>query len=317
MYSDVSKYPLVSIAALCYNHERFLTETLDSIKNQTYPNIEVIVMDDCSQDNSVEIIYKWLQQNSCKWRFISHAENQGLCKSANEALSLTNGEYFQIIACDDILYQDKIERQINLFNKFPEEVSVLCADVEFIDAEGRTVGDHEYRFNEDNISYHDLLKECVIMAPSVLIKKGVFDIVGNYDERLYFEDWDLWLRISKEFKIKKENRVNVKYRQLDSSMYGQRRNKWSLETSYLIMEKQLPATKEHRRIINQHFIKHIEHLYVNKKRLYWLKKIMSNKFSIGPIIHFVSASIGLNYRHGKSLVKFGGSIKKRAPGRAE
>ncbi len=306
------KSPLVSIATLCYNQEGFLIETLDSIKTQTYSNIEVILLDDYSNDNSVEIIEKWLEENNCSWRFIKHTENQGLCKTANEALSLAGGEYFQIIACDDVLYPDKIERQVNLFSKLHENVSVVCGDLELIDEEGKTTGYDHNTFKDDDVSYTDLLTECIVRAPSVLIKKQIFDVVGNYDERLFFEDWDLWLRIVKKAKIKKDNYVNVKYRMHSSSMWGQKKNKWSLETTFLILEKQLPAQRNHKKIINKHFINHIEHLYVNKRRVFWFYKIMSNRVSIIPVIHLLSSSLGFNYNKGKAVVRFGKNLTRKS-----
>ena len=73
--------PLVSIVALCYNHESYLKETLDSILNQTYKNIQLIIIDDCSKDNSISLIKNWIHKNKVECVFIAHKENRGVCKS--------------------------------------------------------------------------------------------------------------------------------------------------------------------------------------------------------------------------------------------
>lgn len=302
-------FPLVSIAAVCYNHQKFLAETLNSIRDQTYPNLEVIILDDCSTDNSVEKIRQWLKANDLNWRFVAHTENRGLCKTLNKALSLLNGEFYQMISCDDVLYPDKIDKQVKLFNSLPKKVSVVCGDIELIDTEGNTLDFDHTKFNEDKVMYNDLLKECVIRAPSVLIRKSIFDIVGNYDENLYFEDWDLWLRISKVSEIIKDNRVNVKYRRMNGSMYYQKRNPHYLQTIFMIMDKQLPASKEYRKIVHGYFIRNIESLYVNPCRLYWLKKILKNYFSIVPIIHYTAACLGIKYTPVKNAIRSGKKIK--------
>ena len=86
-------FPLVSIVAICYNHEKFVKETLDSILHQTYSNIQLIIIDDCSQDNSVSEIKNWIKMNSVDCVFIERTENSGLCKNLNEGIVVSKGKY--------------------------------------------------------------------------------------------------------------------------------------------------------------------------------------------------------------------------------
>ena len=144
---DPKGLPLVSIVALCYNQERFLEETLDSIKAQTYPNIQLIIMDDCSQDGSVAKIEEWIKKNKVDCKFIAHEKNQGLCRTLNEALEYCDGIYYQAFACDDIMFPDKIERQVREFEKSEEDVMVIFSDGVLIDEYGNFKPDVEFNYN--------------------------------------------------------------------------------------------------------------------------------------------------------------------------
>ncbi|MBV6645362.1 MAG: glycosyltransferase family 2 protein, partial [Cyclobacteriaceae bacterium] len=95
----MSNQPLVSIICLCYNHEKYVRQAVESALNQTYPLIEVIIIDDHSTDNSLQMIEK-LQQSYPQLRVLSNEENMGNCKSFNKALKLAKGEFIIDLAAD-------------------------------------------------------------------------------------------------------------------------------------------------------------------------------------------------------------------------
>jgi len=99
---------------LSYNHSRFILETLESVRAQTYKNTELIILDDCSSDDSVSIIERWLQENAIACTFIRHQKNQGICKSLNETLAVATGKYISMVASDDLWLPDKIARQVEI-----------------------------------------------------------------------------------------------------------------------------------------------------------------------------------------------------------
>src|ERR1035437_9840246 len=99
--------PLVSMIVLSYNQCRYVLETLESVKAQTYNATQLIIVDDCSSDDSVATIEHWLQENRIHCAFIRHKENQGICKSLNDALAVANGKYISMIAADDVWLPDK------------------------------------------------------------------------------------------------------------------------------------------------------------------------------------------------------------------
>ena len=128
--------PLVSIVAICFNHSSFLLATLNSILNQTYKNIELIIIDDCSTDDSVSIIEQWIALNDVKCRFIAQAVNKGLCTNLNVGLSFCKGEYYQSIACDDLMKPEKIEKQVAFLEQSSQNVQMVCSNFETIDSDG-------------------------------------------------------------------------------------------------------------------------------------------------------------------------------------
>src|ERR1700749_5034941 len=93
---------LVTVICLCYNHENFVTESLFSVMNQDYAFVELIIVDDCSTDNSKNIIKKWLLDYP-EVRFISNEINLGNTKSFNKALQFAKGDYIIDLAADDVL----------------------------------------------------------------------------------------------------------------------------------------------------------------------------------------------------------------------
>ncbi|HCJ6574862.1 TPA: glycosyltransferase family 2 protein, partial [Acinetobacter baumannii] len=110
-----NEQPLVSIIIPCYNHANFVQDCIQSVIAQTYQNIELIIIDDGSKDETVEKIQKLVTQ--CTERFVKfefrHRPNKGLSATLNEALEWCQGEYFSAIASDDMMLNDKIEIQID------------------------------------------------------------------------------------------------------------------------------------------------------------------------------------------------------------
>jgi alpha-1,3-rhamnosyltransferase len=181
--------PLVSVVVPSYNHEKYVKETIESIINQTYKNIELIVIDDGSKDNSVKVI----QELADKYKFIFiHRPNKGLSATLNEGLRLAKGKYFCVCASDDIYLPNKIERQVEFMEAHPE-YGMCHSNVKIMN--GGKIINHKRRSSKET-TFETLLFNNNIFSVSTMIRKDVFDIVGLYDETLYIEDWDMWLRIT-------------------------------------------------------------------------------------------------------------------------
>jgi len=135
---------LVSVVIPVYNSENFLAESIESVLNQTYENIEIIAVDDGSTDNSLKILQKYEDKITT-----IHHENQGLANSVNEAISKINGRWLKWLSPDDVLYPEAIEVLVNVARNLPENI-ILYSNWELIDKNNKKLRD----FSESN--YNDL-----------------------------------------------------------------------------------------------------------------------------------------------------------------
>jgi len=210
--------PLVSMIVLCYNQSQFVEETLESVKAQSYKPTELILVDDCSTDDSVAVIEAWLQKNGVECTFIRHKENQGICKSLNEAISNATGKYLSMIASDDVWVRDKIERQVAIMESQSDDVGVIYSDALQIDDRGRTLpktliasSRNLPKMPEGKI-LGSLLEGNFIGGQTTLVRRSCYDRVGMYDEDLPWEDWDMWMRIARHYSFVYSPDPSAKYR---------------------------------------------------------------------------------------------------------
>lgn len=197
--------PLVSICVITYNSSTTILETLESIKKQTYNLIELIISDDASIDNTVEICKQWLDKNRERFvysKLICVKSNTGVPTNANRAVKSANGEWIKLIAGDDYLETRGIENFINQCSK--TDLIVECQYKGFsVDNKGdkiyNSIAPTFYRiqkyYKSANEQYKDLLYDCFIDAPSIVIHKSVFDKVGYFDESYrLMEDYPFWIK---------------------------------------------------------------------------------------------------------------------------
>jgi glycosyltransferase involved in cell wall biosynthesis len=258
--------PLVSILCLCYNHAKFVEETLNSVLNQSYKNIELIIADDCSSDDSKDVITSWLQSNP-NIPFISNTVNLGNTKTFNKALKIAKGDYIIDLAADDVLLPDCIEKQINaFFNTAQENVGIVYGNAELISENNEHLG---YYFDVDetlkviskpasgDIYMAMLSQSSKICSVASLVKREVFEYLGGYDESLAYEDLDLWIRASRVYNFEFTDDILIQKREVPSSLGNQFFKKSSLRTrkinysSYLVIKKamQLNRAKEENRAL--------------------------------------------------------------------
>jgi glycosyltransferase involved in cell wall biosynthesis len=220
--------PLVSTIVLCFNQCRFVSETLESVKAQTYQATQLIIVDDCSSDDSVATIEHWLQETGLGCTFIRHQENQGICKSLNDALAVSTGKYISMVASDDVWLPDKTARQVKIMESQPDQVGVLYSDAFQIDEQGRPLPDTfilEARRNLPEMPQGQvlhmldlLLEGNFIPGMTTLIRRNCYNEVGLYDEDLPWEDWDMWLRIARHYSFLYSTTASAKYRHHEKSL---------------------------------------------------------------------------------------------------
>lgn len=244
--------PAVTVIALCFNHARFLRECLDSIAAQTFQAFQLIVTDDCSADGSAELIDAWIRDRRPDAVFIRHAQNRGLCPTLNEALALARGEFISIIATDDALEPDKLERQLAAAREAGEGVAVVYSDATRMDEQGQRLLPDFIEAHAPECSrpsgrvFAALAERNFIPAMSNLIRRSALVAVGGYDERLSYEDYDMWLRLADRFEFLYLPGTPARYRIVSTSLVRTifvAPTPRHLLTQYLIADKWLGTGK--------------------------------------------------------------------------
>lgn len=221
------KEPLVSIVVITYNSSKYVLETLESAKEQTYQNIELIISDDGStNDNTIEICKNWLAEN--KDRFVNSElltveKNTGISANFNRGLRVSSGEWLKFIAGDDVLRSDCIQIYVNyilenpncffLHSQVQKYSNTISDDNQILKEDKKTL-----KFNNSNITVEEqfqILIRCnPVNAPSTFISKKIFNTVGNFNENFQmWEDAPMWISIvSAGFKFHYLDTITVNYR---------------------------------------------------------------------------------------------------------
>ncbi|MCD6425107.1 MAG: glycosyltransferase [Anaerolineales bacterium] len=182
--------PLVSIITPSYNQAQYLEDTIQSVLQQDYPNLEYIIVDGGSTDGSPEVIEKY-QDNFAWW--VSEPD-QGQADAINKGFKKANGEIIAWLNSDDLYLPGAISSAVDLFQKYPNS-GVIYGDAVSADADGRLL--NELRFS--NWGTRDFLQFNIICQPAVFMKRSIVEKVGYLDPTYhFFLDHQLWIRLSRE-----------------------------------------------------------------------------------------------------------------------
>lgn len=222
---------LVSVIISSYNSSKFIIETIESVSSQTWKNIELIITDDCSGDNTTELCRNWLNLN--EKRFINSCiliseKNTGVSANANRGLKIAKGNWIKFLGADDTLKPDCIKDNMQFITNHPH-INVLFSLIDlyrnaFTPANFiRTIPD--LPFSSDDIMNPDrsadsqyrmlLLSDRINFTPSVFLQRDALISAGGFDESFkMLEDYPLWLNLTRKGnKLFFMNKVTVNYRQ--------------------------------------------------------------------------------------------------------
>jgi len=216
--------PLVSVICICYNHELFVEQAIQSVLNQNYSNFELIVIDNNSVDSSARVIREICSENP-HIRFIENKENIGNCKAFNQGLKLCQGQYIIDFSADDILLPDRILTGVRDLEKQDKSFGVHYSDAMIIDEAGYELGKHtqitktvkDSQSQPEGDIFREILSRYFICPPTIMGKREVYKELGGYDETLTFEDFDFLVRSSQKFKYCYSSAVLVKRRLVKGS----------------------------------------------------------------------------------------------------
>ena len=222
--SEIAKMPespLVSVICLCHNHARYVAKAIQSVWDQDYVAIELIVVDDASSDSSQSAIENTLKGTNTK--FIVLKENIGNCKAFNLGFKASTGSFIIDLSADDVLLSRRISQGIKSFVN--ADIGVNFCDTFIIGPNGEAFGTHYERDSAGKMIvpvpqgdiYIHLVSKYFISPPSMMMRREVLDELGGYDENLKYEDFDFWVRSSRRWKYSFLDQVLVKKRIIKGS----------------------------------------------------------------------------------------------------
>ena len=199
--------PLVSIIIPCYNHQKFIDSCFKSIIMQTYSEIEVILIDDCSKDKTVEMIEQnmvRLEERFIRVELRKHTENKGITKTLNEGLKIAEGIYIKILASDDMLHPRSIETLVNAMEE-NRDYDMLFSNGQYISEEcsyeEALLLKNKNFYNSNPLPQSDSLVQTLylgnfIVGGTVFFRNETYKRLGLYDETIPIEDWEYNLRVA-------------------------------------------------------------------------------------------------------------------------
>lgn len=205
--------PKVSVLMPVYNGEKYLAEAIDSVLNQSYQDWELIIINDRSTDKSEQIIQSYSDE---RIKYFENEVNLGLVKTLNKGIDFCTGKYIARMDADDISLSSRLSLQVDFLDR--NSAYGMCGgNAEVINAEGSVTGSLK------NLSENDLLKINLLFSvpfihPCMMIRKEVLDEF-RYDEAFkHVEDYDLWCRISRKWKVANLPVDLLKYRWHNSNV---------------------------------------------------------------------------------------------------
>jgi glycosyltransferase involved in cell wall biosynthesis len=205
---------LVTVLMGSYNHERYISEAIASVLNQTFKDLELIIIDDCSHDSSPDIIRKYQAQDS-RVKPIFHSQNMGIARGANDGLKEAKGKYLSFIGSDDLWMPNKLEKQLELIQK--NEDKILWSEGEIIDGDGALTGQVMTQLlcspkKPDGNIFQQLLREDFIFGQSTLLKTEYAQEVAFNESLRFVNDHQFFVELSKKHEFIFVPEALAKYR---------------------------------------------------------------------------------------------------------
>lgn len=253
--------PLVSFCIVTYNTSKYIEELLECAKNQTYQNLELVVSDDCSTDNTLEIVRNWIAKNGFRFvrtEIVTVAKNTGVAGNKYRAEKACRGDYIKSIDGDDLIDSDFIEKAVDILERNPE-YSFLYSNTYYL----MDYGDRRECKEEDTSGFKSgvvfkelFMVEFWIKTTSWFFKKEVAEQT-SYDSSLYMcEDFSRTLDIASKFKIYHWDEYKAYYRKHADNLNPDR--EWTKKGMFRYFESQLQA------------ISHYSDFYLYEERKEWI-----------------------------------------------
>jgi len=189
----------ISVIIPTYNRAQLIERALQSVLDQEYPDLEVIVVDDCSTDNTEDVVNSI---NDPRIKFIKHTHNKGANAARNTGIRAASGKYIAFQDSDDEWMPGKLAKQVDAFEGAPEDIGVVYTAFWRIEKGEKTYTPAKDVLTTDGYLLKELLKRNFITTQSILVKKECLEAVGLFDESMpRLQDWELLLRIAEHYRF--------------------------------------------------------------------------------------------------------------------
>lgn len=253
--------PIVSISVITYNSSKYVLDTLESIKSQTYSPLELVVSDDCSTDNTVEICRKWIEENKSRFagaKVISAPKNQGISANYNQGMDNCSGDYIKEIAGDDMLLPNCVEDYMDFVNTNPNANFCFGRAIVFDGTEERRKNYEQFFvyecFNMSSEEQYKFLMESgnfICSATFFYNRKKMIELGIRNDERIpMMEDYPKWINIlAHGGELSFLDKEVVKYRMSSTGLSSQKELplRWRQQFALLELLYKLPYEKKARK----------------------------------------------------------------------
>jgi glycosyltransferase involved in cell wall biosynthesis len=205
----------VSVIIPSYNKAEYTRRTVESVLAQTYPFIEIIVVDDGSRDETAAAMARYKD----RIRFIQKI-NGGACSARNEGIRHATGKYVALLDCDDLYSSEKIKRCVDYLEKNPQ-FGFVYTDAHFIDENDVIVGGYHHPQSKEGWIARELILGNFICNSTIVVKKVLLDKVGFFDQNIFTPaDWDMWLRLAKHSQAGYLREPLTQYRVVDNYIFN-------------------------------------------------------------------------------------------------
>lgn len=195
--------PLISVCIPAYNHQRFISRCLDSVRDDPYPNKQIVSIDDGSTDSTAEFARRWIAENEKGLSIIFKSRmNRGVTATLNELIDLSDGEFIAVLASDDFLRQNSLLERFRYLEQHPDKMAVF-SDCIVVDDDDNLLyesairdlrGGRKERYNTDTGLRKEIIQNWSVTGGCFMARRAVYDTL-RYNEELEVEDRDFYLKL--------------------------------------------------------------------------------------------------------------------------
>jgi glycosyltransferase involved in cell wall biosynthesis len=204
----------VTVLVITKNHAPFIDQCLDSVERQSSSEFDVIVIDDCSTDGTTDRVRGWAERTRRDVDVIVNPRSLGMCENRNRFLRASRGSLVTSLSGDDYYEPDRIARQLAFFRTLPDSVAVVFGQSRVVSEEGREVAVWFGGWPQvpEGRVFGELIHDNFVAAATSMMRRSAIEAVGGYDERLFYEDYDMFLRLADRYEFRYLPGIVTNYR---------------------------------------------------------------------------------------------------------